>query len=421
MDHDSRFRFRIATWAHWVGNHPVGVAACLYFLSSLVIVPLDPRLASRGSHWQIGHTYLFVGRPIVLSGDPPHYLVVLNSLIEDGDLEVSNNYRQAEQGDWDMGTAYRGRAIDHHAERDLKGRERSNHSPFLPLVLALIWWPLAGSEWVESACIWTTLAAVLGSVWLWTRRYPEKRVWALALTLATPLWCYSRDIWPEPWLAAIWLSLLVCRNAAVLVALAAAGILIKYTFAVVPAALGVLAFWESKYQRAALFWSATVVGVLIAVATAQYLFRDADHFNLFHLAKHNYGPGIAPVAGLFKLQLRGAAGLLLDPENGLLWFFPFLAWGFWEFRKGGRWYVPAIAFFLLHALYSGWKGGTGFSARYLVPALPALIWAVSERQSESRLFKTALGVGIFWGAVAGFFPALVYDSTPWKILVRLLT
>ena len=48
--------------------------------------------------------------------DEPHYLVLINSLLDDGDLDVSNNYASVHAGGQDAGLFYAvGRNLDHHA------------------------------------------------------------------------------------------------------------------------------------------------------------------------------------------------------------------------------------------------------------------------------------------------------------------
>ena len=82
------------------------IVAAVYFLGSLVVGPLPPWAASPTWHFDVGPVYL--GRPATLTGDSPHYLLIVNSLVEDRDLDLSNNHRQVSEGDWDAGTRYRG-------------------------------------------------------------------------------------------------------------------------------------------------------------------------------------------------------------------------------------------------------------------------------------------------------------------------
>ena len=181
-----------------------------------------------------------MGLPRVLSGDSPHYLVAVNSLVEDGDFDLRNNYDQALGGDWDAGWRFRRVEIDRHVDVDSRGRELGTHSPFFAMLLAFFAWPLAGTLWVEPLCVWLTCTAGLVAVLfmgqrLGRLRYRNSTVVVFA-ALASPLLCYSRDIWTEPWIAAIWMALLSARNEKAKFLLGFLGTLIKYPFFVVPAA-----------------------------------------------------------------------------------------------------------------------------------------------------------------------------------------
>jgi hypothetical protein len=355
---------------------------------------------------------------MVLSGDSPHYLVAVNSLIEDGDFDLKNNYEQALAGDWDMGARFRSVPVDRHVDIDLKGRQYGTHSPFFPVIMALPAMFVAGSGWVESICIWMTMLAGLTGVMLFARwlnqvgfifRNTRTEFWVSLLGLATPLLCYSRDLWTEPWILAIWVGMLVTSSPAVLSMLAFAGILIKYPFFIVSLTMGLLAVRKGDRRRGAFLCGSSLAGILTVFVTIQWLFRDVDHFSLFHSGVH----------GSFGLPFEGALGLLLNPRSGLLLFFPFFAWGLVQFRKGGNVYVPATAFFLFHAAYEDWSAGTGFSARYLVPMLPILVMAVRNSGTPGKLFLLAVVYSVFWGCFGGFFPALVYDRAPWEVFAHI--
>ena len=167
--------------------------------------------------------------PMVVSGDSPHYLVMINSLIEDGDLNVKNNYDQALQGDWDAGARFRGFLIDRHLDHSVDAKERSFHTPFVPLILAGLVFPLRGTKWVEPVCIWLIMAGTLAALWFLAVQI-KSPLWAAAVALGTPLWCFSRDVWTEPWTAAAWIGLLFCQHPAAVSILAFCGTLVRYPF-----------------------------------------------------------------------------------------------------------------------------------------------------------------------------------------------
>ncbi len=338
-----------------------------------------------------------VGAPRVLSGDSPHYLVLVHSLIEDFDWDLSNNYRQAEEGGWDLGSRFRGVRIDRQVDPDRAGRELSTHSPFFGLLLSLAAWPFRLTRWVEPFCILLTMAVSLWGLYRFfestsrsataASRWP----WVLALGLATPLWCYARDLWTEPWVMTLWILMLTSGSIFRISVLGFLGTLLKYPFAVVPITMGGIALYREKRKQGVALLASGILGLVIVVIWVQVLFRDVEHGSLFHSGVH----------ASFDFPLDGALGLFLSPQSGLLWYFSFLAWGLREFRKGGERYLPAIFFFAVHAAYADWDAGTGFSARYLVPALPILVWAVADSRPGGLLFSTALAYSLFWGAIVG--------------------
>ena len=355
-----------------------------------------------------------VGLPRVLSGDSPHYLVAVNSLVEDGDFDLRNNYDQALGGDWDAGWRFRRVEIDRHVDVDSRGRELGTHSPFFAMLLAFFAWPLAGTLWVEPLCVWLTCTAGLVAVLFMAQRlgrlrYRNSTVVVFA-ALASPLLCYSRDIWTEPWIAAIWMALLSARDEKAKFLLGFLGTLIKYPFFVVPASIGIAQCLKGRVRSGLALVGSALLALLTVVVTVQWMFQDVtDHQAIFHSGVH----------ASFQLSPRGVVGLLIHPANGLLIFSPVLLWGYRRVWKNPEEWLPLVTFFGVHALYADWMGGTGFSSRYLVPMIPILMVSVQWSALRSRLFTGVALYSLAWGLAAGFFPAIVYDRTPWGIFSHL--
>ena len=392
----------------------IAVVFLIFFAATTAHAPSDAAAMEGTPSLRWGK--IAVGLPRALSGDSPHYLVAVHSLIEDGDFDLKNNYDQALGGDWDAGSRFRGRRIDRHVDVDDKGRELGTHSPFFALMLAFFAWPLAGTRWVEPLCVWLTCTAGLAAVLFMARHLGKSRGRTvnplLVASLASPLLCYSRDIWTEPWIAAIWLALLSARSLSARIALGCLGTLIKYPFFVVPLTLGIVHCLRGRKTSGLALVGASVVAMVIVIGTVQWIFQDVtQHQSLLHSGVH---------AG-FRLNLRGVVGLLFDPANGLLIFFPVLLWasgGIWKDLE--RW-LPLVTFFAVHAFYADWMGGTGFGSRYMVPMVPLLMLSVNWPAMRSSWFAIAALYSLGWGLAAGFLPALVYDRTPWEILAHTWT
>ncbi len=405
--------------AGWVPVAPAGrgralaLIAIVYALGSLIAGPVLPGRPSAVAHWQLGPIYL--GRPVVTWGDSPHYLVMVHSLLDGHDLDLRDDYDHARAGGFAVGTRFRGFALDRHVETDRQGRELSFHPPFLAMLLAPVAWPFRGGEWVESVCIWSVIAVTLLGI-AWCARLEElDGRWLAALAFATPLAVYARDVGTEAVQATAWAGLLVLESPVALAALTIAAVLVKATFAVVPMALGLVLILQGARRRGLVLIAATLAGVGIAVGFAQWLYRDADHFSLLHLA----GAHMYPSRTRWAFHADGVVGLLFGPENGLLPFAPFLALGAVALVRDPRLFVPALAFFLLHANYGGWRAGSGVSARYLVPMLPVLVIAVARARPRGRLPAALL---VYSGVVCGLaalLPVAAYDKTPWGMIVFL--
>jgi hypothetical protein len=288
---------------------------------------MDARVASDTAHLRVGAVY--VGRPVSITGDAPHRLLIVNSLIEDLDFDINNNQKQVREWDWDAGTKLRGQKFRGHVDIDENGRYISKHSPFVPLLIAPVAWLFRGTEWVESVSIWLTLAVTVLGIWVFSKIPGVHPKWVLALGFASPLWCYARDFWSEAWLASAWMGLLYVESSLpAIFSIAVLGILAKYSFALVPATMGAVALWDRRIKRAVVLWSATVFALVVAFLTVQYLFRDVNHFSLFHLGicgKIGFGNQARDIViPTFRPRLIGFLGLLIGPRESLLPFFPFL-------------------------------------------------------------------------------------------------
>src|SRR5438128_2314942 len=65
---------------------------------------------------------LDIDPPRICSGDEPHYLIQVNSLLHDGDIDVANNYAAAAFGAADAGERFRSVALSHHVNWYIDGR-----------------------------------------------------------------------------------------------------------------------------------------------------------------------------------------------------------------------------------------------------------------------------------------------------------
>ena len=358
--------------------------------------------------------------PNVQSGDEPHYLIMIHSLIRDGDLDLANNYRAAHQGARDAGRFFAGRPLDHHTvwfidgtrvnwsdvfepygrwDRDAEGHPRprrrreaaavdvsgrpeySTHPAGLPLLLAPVLAPFRGApKAIEPLSLACAAAASLLGLWACRRllrelgadRFQMDVVSALTF-LGTPLWHYARSLYTEPYLAAIvlgacWLSL--CHGSSFLAGgLVGLGMLMKPPFALIGLPLAAHAGWHRDGRA--------VAGLVLPVlaATGVILWQNARFWG---------SPWASPQPFAVGSLAEGLAGLWLGGTHGILASSPIaiaalVGWPY-LLRQRPRAAVPlasaCVLYVLLIAFWAGWTGGHTYGPRLVVPVLPLLLLGV---------------------------------------------
>lgn len=396
------------------------------FLVLLAIALSLPLALSRA------HDVPFLGLPLVTSGDEPHYLVMLHSLVSDHDLDLSNNYDRARQGSIEVGLGRIGAAIDHQvawygadgrwrgwdsvydyardahgqayppprlpelkpdAPREFEGKPQySQHPPGLPLLLAPLVYPARGTAWVEHlSIVWSTLATFACALMLreLLRGLSSDRGLVNAVTLlailGSPTWHYGRMLFSEPWLslcAVLALTLATRKDAFFLAGLTLAlGIQMKPPFALLAGPLFLDRILARDAKRAALF------ALPVAFSVALVLYENQLFFG---------GPTRAAQPWESGNLLTGAAGGLLSLQHGLLPFCPALLValaGFPALFRGHRreaWLVVGMAapYCLLMWSWYCWWGGYCYGPRLVAPIIPLLfLGALKVFESFSQLSR----------------------------------
>jgi hypothetical protein len=415
-----------------------------------------------------------VGRlPMVRGGDEPHYLVMVNSLVLDGDLDLSNNYQRVHDGKLDAGRGFKGAALDHHTvwvregrrlpwaeifvvphqgwQRDANGHpvptpragadtslaqppEYGAHPPGLALLLAPLVWPLRDSAFLEPAVLLLAVLATVLAFFLLRRllghlgaRPFAVNVVSLLAFLGTPAWFHGRTLFCEPWLLlfAVGSHALVLTGGSAWVAglLLGAGALMKPPFLVVAVPLAVV-----LVQRRA--W-----GGLVALGLPSALSVAA----LLALHAHMYGsPWEAPQPFAFGHPLAGAWGLMTSLEHGILPFAPVLALALWGWgrllrsRPAPGLLAVGVAFLLYYAVMScwhAWDGGWCYGPRLVVPVLPflavGLLGVVDRVEEGNRRWTWALGLAGVLSVAIQVVSVVLYwktwDLHPLAVVAALLS
>jgi len=348
-------------------------------------------------------------------GDEPHYLMVADSILRDGDLSLEQDYAEGRY------KAFHDAPLaPHYRVRGRGGAIYSLHAVGLSLLI-LPAWALAGYAGVT--VLMALLAALVAlEVREWVREttgregLAEAAGWVAALS--PPLVHYAGLVFTEvP--AALLLSYGLRRGrdaslgggGAAAVGLAAAALPwlnVRYA----PLAVVVLAhaLWRQVRWRTAI---AALVPALVSGAGLlvyhQVLYGFLDPRRVY---------GRRPEVSLGTLP-EGLPGLLLDQEFGLLVYAPLLALAIpglvflWRRdRKVAIAVALAVAAVLLAAgAWPMWRGGFNPPGRFLVPIAPLLAVAVAlvwDRRGLTAGASLLLGWTLWTGLAGVWEPRLVH-------------
>lgn len=377
------------------------------------------------------------GLPRLHSGDEPHYLVQLNSLLRDGDLDVANNYRAVEQGDDQAGRGYAGWTLDHHTvwfegerrrewrsvyetepqkwDRDAEGHpvprlragqappteghvEISTHPPGLAWLLTPLLFPIRGTDLIEPAAIVCSALAVIfamlafrGLVSTYTRDARAADLVTAVTFLGTPAWHYGRSLYNEPYLmlfaTAAYSLALRGRSAWLAGALIGLGTLMKPTFLLLALPLLAMYAWERRYRAALAFTLLLVLGV---IATFWY---DAAMLGAPFRSVQEWIQG-SPLSGAWLLLFSLEHGLLITAPAIVV---ALVAWPrfFRDHRRDAMVLGAAVLLnYALFANYRVWHGGFCYSARYMVPVLPLFFASLVSLPDMSWWRKRPFAVAV---------------------------
>jgi hypothetical protein len=335
-------------------------------------------------------------------GDEPHYLVMAESLLHDGDLDLADEFAARAYAPFFSGTLEA-----HTSPASPRGRIYSVHTPGLP-VLILPAYALGG--YPAARLLMSALAACAG---LLVARLVRESTgspalslasWAI-LTLTPPLAFYAVAIYPEtPACLATALFLLFARRDPTPRRLLAAGAVAAALPWLHPKflPLAILGLGLVLVRRGPGWARLAALGSCAASLVGLLLFFEV-HYGHASLGAA-YGPGLGSDLSLRRIP-EGLLGLLLDRQFGLLSVSPVWCLALPglsllirdRFADGMRVLLLGGASALTGAAFSMWWGGACPPARFLVPALPALALAMAwalRRYREPAAALTGLGIGI---------------------------
>lgn len=406
--------------------------------------------------------------PLTRSGDEPHYMLVINSLIFDRDLDLRVDYDRVRMGGFEAGRRFVGSNLDHHTviiDRDsgkeilwhdvfdwMKPKEcqvpcegferkdasfperndyieKSSHPIGFPLILTALVAPTLPKSPLSverRAGIAMVLISWLGIVLTYlitlrqTQSHAASFLSSALLALASPWTAYSRSFFSEPLigllqLAALWAILE--RKAFLAAAALVLASFIKPTTAVLVASWIAVALIARDKKTATTLVLVCGMGALGVLSINYFLTGSFMR--------------TGTTGWIWIKSPLDLPNTFLDAAHGLLVFVPWTIFAWFAllrglpnlFKKGLRpdlysWTgLPTLGTLILLALFY-YLGGTCYGPRYWVPFLPWFAVAVAVsfhdmsglmRKTRSRLFF--LGTALIGVAVA--VPGYLFYEKLW--------
>jgi len=361
-------------------------------------------------------------RPVVPSGDEPHYLVITQSLLLDGDLRIENNHTRG-----DYLSYFTGRLRPDFMRRGADAQIYSIHSPGVSAVVL----PAFAIAGYTGAVITIVLLAAFASAvtwhaaWLISASMAGAWVGWAAVFLTSPFLFHAFTIYPDGPAA-----LAVVAAAWVLVSLECGRPLSGRVVWMVGAGLAMLPWLHTRFA-----FIAAAMGLCLAarLATGEDRRRHlialltvpviaaAAWFGYFWSIWHTPNPAApygAETGAAISYIGRGLTGLLIDQQFGLLPSAPIYACAIagWvvlsrsRHRLAGELALIVVPYVLVTSTYAMWWGGISPPARFLVAltplaALPLAAWW--PRQSATSRSLTILLLLI---SVAAVWPRAFADG-----------
>jgi hypothetical protein len=361
------------------------------------------------------------------SGDEPHYLVITQSLLRDGDLKIQNNHERGDYREY-----YAPDLAPHYLTRGSDREIYSIHPIGISVLLAPVY-ALAGYNGVLAALIAMGALAV-AIAWRWARtslHAPGATTFAwAAIALTAPYLLNTFTVYPE-----------IAAGLAVIVTFVVtqprdpetrglgpwitAGLMIgslpwlSTKYAPMSAALVLIVIYRLRKKEPASLIASLLRNPKVWAVIAIYAISLIGWFAFFYAIWGTPLP-MAPYGSMTQtspLNVRaGGPGLLFDQEYGLLALAPvyiLAGTGLWHMWKAGdalrRQSVEIVViFFALLATVGAfgiWWGGAAAPSRPIASGLPLLLLPIAaafhaapvgsaRRAAQHLLLWVSIGIGI---------------------------
>jgi hypothetical protein len=357
-------------------------------------------------------------REMVPGGDEPHYLIIAQSLLQDGDLQIENNHARR-----DYQPYFQGVLRPDYYVRGTNGAIYSIHAPGLPALIA----PAFALGGYRAVVLLILLVYASGVALVWRLAFSLTRqrsaAWfaAVATATATPIAFQSFTIYPDG-LGAV----LVLTGAAALLRLRpsestrsgsslvwalhglALALLpwIHTRFAILAGLLGIFILLRMPRTREGFARAAAFLAFPVVLGIAWFAY--------FRVIYGTFDPG-APYGDFFKQQASwsfvtgGLAGVLFDQQFGMMTYAPVLLLAFvgWIFLlRSDRRFAIELAIIVIPYLIATthlrmWWGGWSTPARFSVAVLWLASLPIAVAWSRART-RAARGTAIAALLVSAF-------------------
>lgn len=339
---------------------------------------------------------------VPIDGDEPFYLLITESIVRDGDLDLANQYRtlnESASGRTDLKPQF-------GDPTGPNGEQYSRHEPFLPLLL-VPGYLMAGLPGAVATILLFGALLVRSTLRLFEDEGISDRVARAVFpffAFGPPIIFYATRIWPEVPAAFFFVEAIRGirhRRAGRWVPALLMMSLLKLRFVLVAISLAARLISGSRWRsrRLAIL---TVAAVVVPIAV---LWMFSGSVMSVHSVRE-----IAP--GGPREYLRGFFGLILDGASGIAFQAPFYLAGLivitrWRrtpesFRLG---LIGAAVYLLLLFPRTEWHGGWGPPLRYIAFLTPILALGVAS--IWDRIPRTLIAI------VAAWTTALVIHGVAW--------
>jgi hypothetical protein len=408
------------------------------------------------------HGRMHIGLPSVYNGDEPHYLLMINSILHDGDLDLKNNYRAVHQGAVQAGKRFAGALLEHHTFWYVNGTyytgceefgpekaewredksgflsprikdarlaniieglpEYSVHPPGLALLMAPALYFFRDSKMFEPmAIIFTGLIMVAAMIFFnhllraYTNNAWTRTLLTAAVFLGSPLWYYARTLYsegPMTLLAMATYALYISSKKIVLPGLLlGVGVLLKPIFILLALPILFNMARNKEVRNLGRFSIAMSFGICV-----------------YFLLNYQMNGSVIKTSQPFIIgnTLSGAWGLLTDLHWGLVLFCPALIialplWPAFIREYGRKAWLPAggfLLYFIVISTYAVWRGGDSYGPRYIVPVIPFILLPLLLFLSPAyRRIRWRTGIGILLILLSIFINANGAIAS-WKFINR---